>query len=320
MSPSVEHSRGEEPWNDDPDLFASLYTIVADTAEAGRGARLVVQRGKENFQALISVPDNRLAWRAAADVVLTKGEFATQGDIVGAPADGLPGQRYALLLHVVPGESAALAENLVRAQAARIEKTLVFARIQRASTIGVAEALLRALAAHDAETARHSQAVRGLVHLLADGLALSLPLLIEVERVALLHDVGKIGVPAILLRKDELLTPAEWAVIRQHPATGEGIVHAIPDLGAVAIAIRHHHERWDGTGYPDRLSGEAIPYSARLVALADAYETMRAGRPYRQALSRTDAIAELQRGAGTQFDPSLLPLLPILVARDSLPS
>jgi len=320
MLPSVERSRGEEPWNDDPDLFASLYAIVADTAEAGRGARLVVQRGKESLQTLISVPDNRLPWRAAADVVLTKGEFSTRGDIVGSPADGLPGHRYALLLHIVPGGTGALTEDLVRAQAARIEKALAFAQLQRVSTIGAANALLRALTAHDAETARHSQAVRDLVRLVADDLALPVSLLIEAERVALLHDVGKIGVPAILLRKDELLTPAEWAVIRQHPATGESIVHAIPDLGAVATAIRHHHERWDGTGYPDRLSGEAIPYSARLVALADAYETMRAGRPYRQPLSRADAIAELRRGAGTQFDPSLLSLLPILAARDSLPS
>jgi HD-GYP domain-containing protein (c-di-GMP phosphodiesterase class II) len=139
------------------------------------------------------------------------------------------------------------------------------------------------------------------------------------EWAALLHDVGKIGIGPPLLDKVGTLSGAEWAAMRQHPAIGERIVRTIPALHTVSLIVRYHHERWDGAGYPDRLAGPAIPQAARVITLADAYETVRAGRPYRPALTRDQALDELGRAIGTQFDPALAPLLPLLAAADRFP-
>ncbi len=121
---------------------------------------------------------------------------------------------------------------------------------------------------------------------------------------ALLHDVGKIGVPDAILHKPGPLTDEERAVIEEHPARGDQILAAsFPDAGERAV-IRHHHERWDGRGYPDRLAGVAIPAEARIAAVADVYDALRSERSYRGALSREQARAYIQENAGTHFDPA----------------
>jgi len=299
-------------WEDDPVLLSSLDRIVADAAGIGVGARRVVQFGDDEPRALISITSGPLPWRAAATTVLTSGNEYAQAGTVGAPFDGVPGMRGAFLLYLTREYTPGAGNQLAQVYAARVEAMLASASVQRAATDGAIDALLQALAGHDPETARHTYAVQRIVRALGRALALTPQRLLEVERIAFLHDIGKIAVPQTLLHKVEPLDPIEWALIRQHPSSSERIVRAVPTLQEVSLGVRHHHERWDGTGYPDRLSGDASPFSSRLIAFADAYETMRAGRPYRRPLERDEAIRELQDGAGTQFDPSLVTLLPVL--------
>jgi putative two-component system response regulator len=133
----------------------------------------------------------------------------------------------------------------------------------------------------------------------------------ELEAVAygaLLHDVGKIGVPEHLLRKEGPLSDEEWIVMRRHPEIGEMICRPLRASRAFAPIIRHHHERFNGKGYPDGLRGQQIPLGARIVAVADAYEAMVHGRPYQPAQSHELAANELTRLRGAQFDPDLVPI------------
>lgn len=125
---------------------------------------------------------------------------------------------------------------------------------------------------------------------------------------ALLHDVGKIAIPRPLLHKVGPLVSAEWRELRRHPEIGARICGPLDVAHEIAPIIRHHHERWDGSGYPDGLSGERIPLGARIVALADAYDVMVRGRAYQPARSHRSAAMELIRCSGTQFDPALVPL------------
>jgi HD-GYP domain-containing protein (c-di-GMP phosphodiesterase class II) len=123
---------------------------------------------------------------------------------------------------------------------------------------------------------------------------------------ALLHDVGKICIPDDILGKSGKLTPEEFAVIKHHVSIAENLIVDVPNAEEVRKIARHHHERFDGSGYPDALQGEGIPYPARILAVADAFSAMTLDRPHRNALSRDDAYAELQRVAGSQLDPRLV--------------
>jgi putative two-component system response regulator len=134
---------------------------------------------------------------------------------------------------------------------------------------------------------------------------------------ALLHDVGKIGVPEHLLRKEGPLSDEEWALMRRHPEIGERICQPLQASRAFAPIIRHHHERFNGTGYPDGLRGVRIPLGARIVAIADAYEAMVHGRPYQPAQSHSLAADELLRLRGIQFDPDLVPAFLDELERDT---
>jgi diguanylate cyclase (GGDEF)-like protein len=184
------------------------------------------------------------------------------------------------------------------------------ARLQRsdASPAAVA-ALAAAIDARDNYGNGHSDEVVRL----AKGVAMLLGLTADaVERVghgALLHDVGKLAIPPEILRKDGVLDDAEWRVMVEHPVIGEGILRRIPQLAPLAPIVRHEHEHWDGTGYPDGLSGCRIPIGSRIVLACDAYAAMTAERPYRRALWKADAVAELRARAGTQFDPAVVEAL-----------
>ena len=170
---------------------------------------------------------------------------------------------------------------------------------------GLAEALLE----RDRYTGEHSESVVELVAGVAKGLGLDAQ---EVERVriaALLHDLGKVGIPDSILHKDGPLDDAEWKLMREHPAIGERVLRAIPGLGPVARIVRHEHERFDGTGYPDGIAGAQIPIGSRIILACDAYHAMTSDRPYRAAMPHSEAIAELAKSAGTQFDPDVTEML-----------
>jgi diguanylate cyclase len=176
------------------------------------------------------------------------------------------------------------------------------------------EALATAMDMRDQRTARHSEDVVALARSVGDLLALDPASLLELEFAARLHDVGKIQVPDAVLNKPGPLEPHENEVIRCHATWGAETLARVPGLGAVATIVRFHHERWDGAGYPDGLSGERIPLASRIIAVCDAYGAMTADRPYRSALCPDDAIEEIRNGAGGQFDPSVVDALVLALA------
>jgi diguanylate cyclase (GGDEF)-like protein len=165
------------------------------------------------------------------------------------------------------------------------------------------DALVTAVDKRDRYTRRHSEDVTEYSLMIAEELGLSEDTTRTLRLAGLLHDLGKIGIPDAILRKPGRLTDEEHEVMKQHPVLGWLIVSAIPNLSETLPAIRHHHERYDGRGYPDGLAGEEIPLLGRLMAVADAFSAMTTDRPYRKGMPYVDAVTELRRGRGTQWDP-----------------
>lgn len=166
--------------------------------------------------------------------------------------------------------------------------------------------LVEAIDEFDGYTAGHSAAVVGLSCALGERLRLDLPALLELELAALLHDLGKVGVPGAILMKPGPLDPDERDLMQLHPVWGAEMLAGVSGLEPVGTIVRFHHERWDGHGYPDGLAGERIPLAARMVAVCDAYHAMTSDRSYRAALGPQQAVAELRAHAGRQFDPAVV--------------
>lgn len=158
----------------------------------------------------------------------------------------------------------------------------------------------------DPYTGGHSQRVRRWAGLLARQMGLSQPQVEKIEMAASLHDIGKIGIAGMILNKPQCLGPEEKNLIRRHPVIGQEALAGMERFEEIALMIRAHHERWDGQGYPDGLAGKDIPLGARIIGVVDAYDAMISDRAYRKALSQRDAIAELKKGAGKQFDPEII--------------
>ncbi len=185
-------------------------------------------------------------------------------------------------------------------------------------------ALSRALDTRDEETEEHSQRVRRYTELLARRLQISEADMHDMSRGALLHDIGKIGVPDAILLKPGKLTDAERLFMQKHPEIGYRMIAHIPFLARAALVVLHHHESFDGTGYPSGLSGEYIPLGARIFAIVDTFDAMTSDRPYRRALPIEDARGEITRCRGTQFDPKLvdiflsIPIIELIEAREDV--
>jgi HD-GYP domain-containing protein (c-di-GMP phosphodiesterase class II) len=191
--------------------------------------------------------------------------------------------------------------RMVGAQIETSERERVTRRSQ-VETTGL-QALLAAIEARDTYTGEHSRCVVDLSVRVARSLRLAARDVEQVEQVALLHDVGKVAVPDAVLQKPGALTEEEYEQVRCHPVVGARIVSSVTELAHLAPAIRSGHERWDGGGYPDGLSGDQIPMLSRITFVCDAYDAMVSDRPYRNALGPKTAVDEVRRNAGSQFCP-----------------
>jgi len=176
----------------------------------------------------------------------------------------------------------------------------------RRGALNIIYALAATVDAKDHYTYGHSKKVSEYAVALSEAVGLPEDRITTIRAAALLHDIGKIGVPDSILNKEGTLTEEEWEQIKAHPQDGVEILRHIINLVNCLPAILHHHERYDGNGYPSGLKGGDIPSEARILAVADAYDAITSLRPYRQRLSPEQAIEELKRCAGTQFDPELV--------------
>jgi len=176
----------------------------------------------------------------------------------------------------------------------------------RVQTREAVESMADVIDQRDPYTMGHSQRVSEYAEQLALALGLDWNHVLQIRAAARVHDLGKIGLDGSILGKNGPLTDKEWAQMRQHPVVAVSILERFPDFKAGVAYVRHHHERFDGTGYPSGLSGMAIPVGARIIAVVDAYDAMSSNRPYRRALSQNAIVAELRKGAGVQWDPAFV--------------
>jgi putative nucleotidyltransferase with HDIG domain len=196
-----------------------------------------------------------------------------------------------------------LADALAANMSSSIESAQILQERQRVIFIQTVLAFSGAIELRDQYTGGHTQRVTDYSLLLAEEMGLSEGDTYSLRIGAPLHDIGKIGVDDAVLRKRTRLTPSEYEHMKSHTTKGAAIVEMIPGLEAIVPIVRNHHERWDGTGYPDRFAGEGIPRLARMVAVADTFDAMTTDRPYRAGLAPREAFAQIEEGAGVQFDP-----------------
>jgi HD-GYP domain-containing protein (c-di-GMP phosphodiesterase class II) len=213
---------------------------------------------------------------------------------VGAPSDGDFTERQLRLLAGIAHQSKLALTNAGNFDT--LERTF----------LETVEALANALEANDEYTSSHARWITDLALRVGEELGLEGTSLKRLELGALFHDIGKIGIPETILAKPGPLTPEERQVVEMHPELGEKIIAPIDRLEEVRPIVRHCHERYDGAGYPDRLSGEDIPIESRIILVCDAYHAMTTDRPYRKRLPAEEALRRLRESAGTQFDPSVV--------------
>ncbi|CEK17176.1 uncharacterized domain HDIG-containing protein [Chthonomonas calidirosea] len=185
-------------------------------------------------------------------------------------------------------------------------RTKRYRTMLQASGEAVLDAMLTALALRDVETEEHSLRVTAYTIEIAERMAVSKAEMYHIERGALLHDIGKIGIPDQILLKPTKLTSEERRKMQAHSIIGYNMCARIESLRGAARIVLHHHEAWDGSGYPHGLRGEAIPIGSRIFAIADALDAMTSNRPYRRACSLSNALEEIERCSGSQFDPNIV--------------
>ncbi len=257
-----------------------------DTAERIRSelARLTVAHGAQAIRITASI-----------GVAVMPDHATTREDLIGAADNASYAAKRAGKDRVRRAEAGALPHDPL-ALAARLDD----------ANLATVEALASTVDAKDAYTRGHSGRVAAYAAAIAGSLGLPAADVARIRQAGVLHDVGKIGVPDAILLKPGQLSDEEFAVIKQHPEIGERILRGLPFLAEILPAVRHHHERWDGCGYPDGLAGDAIPADAAILAVADSLDAMTSSRTYRVALPLAEAIRRVREGAGAQYDPRVV--------------
>jgi len=276
-------------------LFALATFVLLDVANTVIQMRVVLGRpvGLRDF-----------AVGPAADLVFAMMAF------LGVVAT--PGFRYAFMITMLLALASAA---LTRERRVRVDKAAELSHAYR----GTALLLGSVIDADDGYTGYHSRGVVELAVAVADQLGLNDRQRQLTEFAALLHDVGKIKVPKEIINKPGPLTPDEWDVVRRHPGDGADMLNGVGGfLAEVGDIVRHHHERWDGDGYPENLAADEIPVIARIVAACDAFSAITTDRAYRRGRPIAEAIEELRRSAGTQFDPAVIDALCKVIGRDDV--
>ena len=296
---------------------ARVLVELAETLRAESPAGSTVYRvGSDEF--VVIAPDlpeadavslaHRVNAHVASTLSVDGAPITLSAGVAVFPVHG--GDADALVSHALASQQ--LARSAERADVVVFDADVVDAadplvRLERArkqSHRAKLRALASAVDARDADTQFHSEVVNEIVSAFALVLELSDEQTRVLETAALVHDIGKIGVPDDVLLKPGQLSAAERTMIEEHPILSERLLRPA-DMPEILFAVRHHHERWDGTGYPDGLMGEQIPFEARVLAICDAFDAMTNTRRYRPALSTAQALAEIERCSGGQFDPAL---------------
>lgn len=223
------------------------------------------------------------------------------------PADFHVGRNLGVDDYLVKPVSRDELVTTVRSRLGRFQQAQM-ARVQQAYLDSLM-AMANAIEARTPESSRHIEHITGYALLIAETLGWSGKSLNTLRFAAILHDIGKIHIPASVLFKPGPLDPAEWELVRRHPVTGAEMIKDVPFLLDCVPIVRHHHERWDGQGYPDGLAGAAIPAGARILCVADALDSMTTNRRYASAISFPEAIEAINELAGSQFDPQVVSAL-----------
>lgn len=272
-----------------------LLQAIAETLKVGAGARnQVIRWGGDEFMIVMPGADLKDAERLVKRIKEQLTEIRINGTIEASVSFGMA------LKQSRDDEPGAV---LKKAEEMMYQIKLLESKSMRGTTIN---ALLAALDEKNAETKAHTMRLSDHVMKLADRLALNVEARNRLILLTMLHDIGKVGIPDHILGKPGRLTEAEWQIMQTHSEIGYRIAANVPELHVVTEEILHHHEKWDGSGYPSGLSGEKIPLNSRILAIVDAYDVMTHDQLYQPTRSHEEAIAELRHQAGSQFDPRLV--------------
>lgn len=295
----------------------ALRTIGKIIQNAIRGADIAFRYGGEEFAAIL--PETRLddAFKVA-ERIRKSVETRTQTlvlpitmslGVASWPLDGVMKEEIIGRADAALYQAKQTGRNkiCVSTEVTRTEPPLVGVELENKSrALSTVYALAATVDAKDHYTYGHSKKVSDYAVSIAEAMGLPTNRVTNIRAAGLLHDIGKVGIPDSILKKKDPLTPAEWEYIKTHPRVGVEILRHVPDLSACLPAILHHHERYDGSGYPSGLKGDTIPLEARILAVVDAYEAITSQRSYRTQPAPADAFNELRRYADTQFDPQLV--------------
>ncbi len=273
-----------------------VVVLTATESDRTYPLHLIAQAGLQRRTVVVAPPDDQ---RAAADAILI--------GVAGYLQQGVSPQRLAEAIRQVTARGVTYDATGAAELQLRMELSTTSSG---PSNIGAAKALASALELKDTYTGGHAERVTGMAMRLARTAMLEGALPSDsLEAAFLLHDVGKIGIPESILNKPGGLTDTERRVLQTHPILGEKVVAPLGFPACVREVIRHHHERWDGHGYPDGLANTNIPAAARLFSIADVLDAMTSMRPYRKPVTFAAAVEEIKAHAGKQFDPDLCALV-----------